>query len=95
MKKFIIAASLILAAIVPALAATVPVAGEVKKINPDQNKITLKHEAITNLDMKPMTMVFTVADPEMLKTVAVGDKVTFEADRVKGKLTVVSITAAK
>jgi Cu/Ag efflux protein CusF len=95
MKKFILAASLVLATIAPTFAATVPVAGEVKKINVAQNKITLKHDAISNLDMKAMTMVFTVGDPAMLATVEVGDKVTFEADRVKGKLTVVSLTAAK
>lgn len=94
MKKLILALALSIAAAAPALAATVPVAGEVKKINTAQGKITLKHEAITNLDMKPMTMVFTVADPAMLETVKVGDKVTFEADRVKGKLTVVTMTAA-
>mgnify|MGYP001047291665 FL=1 len=77
-----------------AFAATVPVAGEVTKINAAQNKITLKHGPITNHDMGAMTMVFTVADPAMLGAVKVGDKVTFEADRVKGKLTVVTLTAA-
>ena len=95
MKKLILAATLLLATVAPAFAATVPVAGEVKKINLEQNKITLKHEAITNLDMKAMTMVFTVGDPAMLAAVKVGDKVTFEADRVKGKLTVISLTAAQ
>ena len=73
---------------------TQPAAGEVTKINAAQNKITLKHGPITNLDMGAMTMVFTVADPAMLGAVKVGDKVTFEADRVKGKLTVVTLTAA-
>jgi Cu(I)/Ag(I) efflux system protein CusF len=75
-----------------AMAQTVPVEGEVKKINEAQGKITLKHDAITNLDMGSMTMVFTVADIAMLKTVKPGDLVTFEADRVNGKLTVVKLT---
>ena len=92
MKKLILVLALSLASMTSAFAATAPVVGEVKKINLAQNKITLKHEAITNLDMKAMTMVFTVADPAMLETVKVGDRVTFEADRVKGKLTVVSLS---
>lgn len=93
MKNLVVAVAISLVSMTSVFAATTPIQGEVKKINPAQQKITLKHEAITNLDMKPMTMVFTVADPAMLETVKVGDKVTFEADRVKGKLTVVSLTA--
>jgi Cu/Ag efflux protein CusF len=88
------AALSISSALAVTLTPPVPVAGEVKKINLEQNKITLKHEPITNLDMKGMTMVFTVADPALLADLEVGDKVTFEADRVKGKLTVISLVAA-
>jgi Cu(I)/Ag(I) efflux system periplasmic protein CusF len=75
-----------------ASAETVPVKGEVTKINEAQNKLTLKHEAIPNLDMDSMTMVFTAADPAMLEAVKVGDKVVFEADRVNGRITVTRIT---
>ena len=74
-----------------ALAETAPVRGQVTKINDAQSKITLKHEPITNLDMDAMTMVFLVADKEMLKVVKVGDQVTFEADRINGRLTVTRI----
>lgn len=95
MKTLILATAFSFVSLTAAMAATTPIAGEVKKINLDQNKITLKHEAITNLDMKAMTMVFTVADPAMLGTVKVGDKVTFEADRVKGKITVITLSPAK
>lgn len=93
MRKFFIAAAF---AILPtfAMAATVPVQGEIKKINEAQGKITLKHGPITNLDMDGMTMVFTMADPSLLKSLAVGDQVVFEADRVNGKITVVKIEAA-
>lgn len=93
MKTFITALMLSLMFAGSSLAATVPIAGEVKKINAAAGKITLKHEAITNLDMGAMTMVFAVADPSMLEAVAVGDQVTFEADRIKGKITVVSLAA--
>lgn len=78
-----------------ALAQTAPVSGEVTKINEAQGKITLKHGPIKNLDMDGMTMVFVVADPAMLKTVKSGDKVSFEADRVNGRLTVTKIEKAK
>ncbi|MGN8113488.1 copper-binding protein [Labrys sp. 22185] len=78
-----------------ALAQTAPVSGEVTKINEAQGKITLKHGPIKNLDMDGMTMVFAVADPAMLETVKAGDKVSFEADRVNGRLTVTKIEKAK
>lgn len=74
-----------------AYAQTVPTKGEVVKIDESAGKITLRHEPITNLDMDSMTMVFRVKEPAMLTTVAVGDKVVFEADRVNGALTVTSI----
>ena len=69
--------------------------GQVTKIDAPQNKVTLKHGPIKNLDMDGMTMVFTVADPAMLKAVKVGDKVKFEADRVNGRLTVTKIERTK
>ncbi|WP_200835077.1 copper-binding protein [Phyllobacterium salinisoli] len=78
-----------------ALAQAAPVDGQVTKINEAQDKITLKHGPIKNLDMEGMTMVFAIADRAMLKTVKVGDKVKFEADRVNGRLTVTKISKAK
>ena len=40
-------------------AATAPmVEGEVRKVDKDAGKLTLKHEAIPNLEMPNMTMVF-------------------------------------
>jgi Cu/Ag efflux protein CusF len=37
---------------------------------------------------EPMTMVYRVKDPAMLKQVRVGDKVTFEAEAAAAKYTV-------
>lgn len=91
MRRIIIAAAAFLSMSLSALAQPVPVEGQVTKINEAQQKITLKHGAIKNLDMDAMTMVFAVADPAMLKSVKVGDKVTFEADRVNGRITVTKI----
>jgi len=78
-----------------ALAQTVPADGQVTNINAKDNKITLRHGPIKNLDMDSMTMVFRVKDPAMLKQVKVGDKVKFEADRVNGQITVIKIEKAK
>ena len=43
---------------------------------------------IKNLDMPPMTMVFTAKDPAMLDSVAVGDKVRFVVIDEGGKMVV-------
>ena len=69
--------------------------GEVRKIDKDARKITLKHGEIKNLDMPPMTMVFQVKDAAMLDKVQAGDKVKFKAEKVGGALTVVAIEPAK
>jgi Cu(I)/Ag(I) efflux system protein CusF len=75
-------------------AATAPmVAGEVRKIDKDVGKITLKHDAIPNLQMPGMTMVFLVKDLSMLDRVKAGDKVRFAADKVGGALMVTQIEA--
>jgi len=69
--------------------------GEVRKVDKEQGKLTLKHGPIANLDMPGMTMVFKVADPKMLDAVKEGDKVKFAADRVNGAITVTAIEVAK
>ena len=68
--------------------------GEIRKIDKEASKITLKHGPIKNLDMPPMTMVFRVTDPAMLDQVKVGDKVRFAADKVDGNYAVTKIEAA-
>ena len=65
--------------------------GEVRKVDVEAKKITLKHGAIANLDMPPMTMVFRVADAAMLGNLKPGDLVRFTADRVDGAITVTAI----
>ena len=65
--------------------------GEVRKVDKEQGKITLKHGEIRNIDMPPMTMVFRVQDPAMLDRVKEGDKVGFTADKIGGQFTVTSL----
>lgn len=67
---------------------------EVRKIDVEQGKVTLRHGPIPNLDMPNMTMVFRVTDPKMLATLKQGDKVKFTADKINGAFTVTSIQPA-
>jgi Cu/Ag efflux protein CusF len=69
--------------------------GEVRKIDKQQGKVTLKHGPIASLDMPGMTMVFKVADLKMLDTLKQGDKVKFAAANVGGAITVTAIEVAK
>lgn len=65
--------------------------GEIRKIDLEQGKVTLRHEDIKNLDMPGMTMAFPVKDKAQLKELAVGDKVLFTAERIKGEVVVTSL----
>ena len=76
-------------------AATEMTDGEVRKIDKDNQKITLKHGDIRNLDMPGMTMVFKVKDLAMLDKVKAGDKVRFKAEKADGAIVVTALEAAK
>lgn len=68
--------------------ATLPIVkGLVRKIDLASNRISIKHEAIPNLNMPGMTMSFLVQDSEFLKGLAVGDNINFTADDIDGELT--------
>lgn len=77
------------------LSAAAMTQGEVRKVDKETKKITLKHEEIKNLEMPGMTMVFQVKDPAMLDTVKPGDKVMFAAEKAGGALVVTEIQPAK
>jgi Cu(I)/Ag(I) efflux system periplasmic protein CusF len=68
--------------------------GEVRKVDKEQGKVTLRHGPLQNLDMPAMTMVFKVADPKLLDAVKEGDKVTFTAEKVNGAIVVTAIQPA-
>jgi Cu(I)/Ag(I) efflux system periplasmic protein CusF len=65
--------------------------GEVKRIDKQAGKITLKHGPLENLGMPGMTMVFRAQDPASLDKVKVGDSVQFRVERIDGALTVVEL----
>ena len=96
MKKTILSVATLLLSLSAFAQAVLPtVEAEIRKIDQDNKKITLKHGEIKNLDMPGMTMVFTVKDPAMLDSVKAGDKVTFTADKVGSTFTVMSLEKAK
>jgi Cu(I)/Ag(I) efflux system periplasmic protein CusF len=69
--------------------------GEVRRIDKEQGKMSIRHGPLVNLDMPAMTMVFVVADRAMLDQVKVGDKVRFHADKIGGQYTVTKIEPAQ
>jgi Cu/Ag efflux protein CusF len=100
MRRFILVAvcslALTAAAMLQAATAQELIDGQVTKVDESAGKITLRHGPIKKLEMdEGMTMVFKAQDPAMLKSVKVGDKVKFDADRVNGQITVTRIQKSK
>lgn len=58
--------------------------GEIKKVDKDSGKLTVKHGPLANLDMPAMTMVFKVKDPAMMNQVKTGDKIKFTVEKING-----------
>ena len=69
--------------------------GEVRKVDKENKKITLKHGVIKNLDMPGMTMVFGIKDVAMLDKFKAGDKVKFKAEQTGTAIIVTEIQPAK
>lgn len=69
--------------------------GEIQKVDKDAQKITIRHGAIQNLGMPPMTMVFQVKDPALLNRVKAGDKVRFNVEKIDGAFTITRIKNTK
>ena len=67
------------------------VEGEVRRVDKDAKKITIRHAAMPKLDMPAHTMVFQVQDPAMLELVRAGDKIRFDAEKVGGAFLLVKI----
>lgn len=69
--------------------------GEIRKVDKDAKKLTIKHGEIKNLDMPPMTMVFQVRDASVLDKLKAGDKVRFVVQKSDAGFMVTEIQAAK
>lgn len=68
---------------------------EIRKVDKETKKVTLKHEEIKNLGMPPMSMVFEVKDAAVLDKFKAGDKVRFKAISESGKYIVTDLQPAK
>jgi Cu(I)/Ag(I) efflux system periplasmic protein CusF len=64
---------------------------EVRKIDKEAKKVTLKHGPIKNLDMPGMTMVFQVRDASLFDKMAAGDKIMFTAEQMQGAYVVTGV----
>ena len=69
--------------------------GEVRKVDKEGGKLTLKHADIKSLDMPAMTMVFVVKAKAMLDKLTAGDKIKFKAINDAGKFTVTEMQMAQ
>lgn len=100
LRPWILAAALF-AGLVPALAHAVDrpaaalSAGEVRKVDREAKKVTIKHGPIENLKMPPMTMVFRVKDKAMLDGLAPGAAVQFRAEEAEGGYVITTLQSAK
>ena len=68
--------------------------GEVRKIDKEQGKVTVKHGEIKNLEMPAMTMVFRVKDKALLDKLHEGEKIKFSAEKIEGNFTITRIEVA-
>lgn len=64
---------------------------EVKNVDSATGMVTLKHGALENVGMPPMTMAFKAKDAAMVKKVHAGDKVKVRVENVEGTLTIVRL----
>lgn len=67
------------------------VEAEVRRIDGEGLRLTLKHAEIKSLDMPAMTMVFRLRDKAMLQGLAVGDRVRVQVLRESGQFLVVAL----
>lgn len=52
--------------------------GEIRRVDVENKRLTIKHGEIKSLDMPPMTMVFYVTNSEMLSGLKVADRIEFK-----------------
>jgi len=68
--------------------------GEVRRIDRPAGKLTIRHGEIKRLEMPPMTMVFSVADPGLMNNLKGGDKIRFAVERQSGRMVITRILPA-
>lgn len=79
------------ACVAPAQAQEAQASGEVRRVNADEGKITIKHGAISELELPAMSLVYR-AEPTLLQDIKPGDKITFTAKREGDRYVVTKIS---
>ena len=69
--------------------------GEIRKVDRETGKVTIKHGDIRHMDMPGMTMVFTAKEKGLLTSLKPGDKVKFMVVNEGGKMVVTDIQPAQ
>jgi Cu(I)/Ag(I) efflux system periplasmic protein CusF len=64
---------------------------EVRKVDKEAKKVTLKHGPIKNLDMPGMTMVFQVRDEKLFDKLTAGEKIKFSVEQLQGAFVVTAV----
>ena len=91
-----IATAAAFAADAPAKAAAASLSsGEVRKVDREAKKVTIKHGPIDNLKMPPMTMVFRVKEAALLDGIEPGTPVRFRAEEADGGYVVTRLQKTK
>ncbi|MSQ65902.1 MAG: copper-binding protein [Limnohabitans sp.] len=65
--------------------------GVVRKLDPENRKITIKHGDIKNLQMLGMTMVFRLQETVNIDKLLTGDKVLFHAEKIDGAFVITDL----
>lgn len=68
--------------------------GVITRVDTRSGKLTIRHGAITHLDMPPMTMVFGLQDAQQAAQFKPGDPVRFRVEDQAGALVITRIQPA-
>ncbi len=72
-------------------AASEPTQGEVRRVDTDEGRVTVKHGPIPALELPAMTLVYRVQDRTLLEPVQPGDTIVFTADRIDDQYVILTI----
>jgi Cu(I)/Ag(I) efflux system protein CusF len=67
------------------------VPGEVRRVDKDAKRLTIRHGEIKHLDMPAMTMVFQVKEAGLLDQVKAGDRIRFAVEKANSAYVVTAI----
>lgn len=75
----------------PVMAQEATASGEVRRVDQEVGRITIKHSAIADLDLPAMTLVYH-AQATLLQGIKPGDKIKFTAKRENDRYVVTKIS---